>query len=457
MKPVSPLTADQLLIFLVQLGTLLLLGLVLGRLAVKFRLPPIVGELLAGVVLGPSLLGSVAPGVHQWLFPGRPDQQHLLDAVGQVGVLLLVGVAGAHLDPRLLRRRGATAARISLSGLIIPLALGVALGFAVPNWLLPDTTERPIFAVFLGVAMCVTAIPVIAKTLADMRLLHRDVGQLTLIAGMVDDAVGWFLLSVVAAMATVGLHGTKITLSVLYLIGFVVLAVVVGRPLVRAIMRLAARSPEAGPTITTAVIIVLLGAAVTQSLGMEAVFGAFVAGILVGAPGSADSQRLAPLRTIVLTVLAPIFLATAGLRMDLTVLFDGGVLLAAVVVLLVAILGKFVGAYIGARMSRLGHWEGLALGAGMNSRGVVEIVVAMVGLRLGVLDVTSFTIIALIAIVTSIMAPPILRVAMSRVSANAEELLRQADHDLDSAGKDRAGKDRAGKDNRDATAEAHTT
>ncbi|HET8660514.1 MAG TPA: cation:proton antiporter [Micromonosporaceae bacterium] len=431
MKPVSPLTADQLLIFLVQLGALLLLALILGRLAVKLRLPPIVGELLAGVVLGPSLLGALAPAMHQWLFPGRPDQQHLLDAVGQVGVLLLVGVAGAHLDPRLLRRRGSTAARISLTGLLIPLALGVGLGYVVPASLLPDTTERPIFAVFLGVAMCVTAIPVIAKTLADMRLLHRDVGQLTLIAGMVDDAVGWFLLSVVAAMATVGLVATKITLSVLYLIGFVVAAVLIGRPLVRAVMRLAARSAETGPTITAAVVIVLTGAAITQSLGMEAVFGAFVAGILVGAPGAADNQRLVPLRTVVLTVLAPIFLATAGLRMDLTVLGDPEVLLAATVVLLIAIVGKFTGAYIGARMSRLSHWEGLALGAGMNCRGVVEIVVAMVGLRLGVLDVTSFTIIALIAIVTSIMAPPLLRISMSRVAANADEMLRRADHDPD--------------------------
>src|SRR5262249_6133163 len=137
-----------------------------------------------------------------------------------------------------------------------------------------------------------------------------------------------------------------------------------------------------------------------------------------------DPKRLAPLRTIVLSILAPIFLASAGLRMDLTTLANPVVLLAAAAALAIAIVGKFTGAYLGARLSRMGHWEGVAVGAGMNARGVVEIVVAMVGLRLGVLNVTSYTIVALIAIVTSLMAPPLLRMAMSRVSQNAEEQLR---------------------------------
>jgi len=142
-----------------------------------------------------------------------------------------------------------------------------------------------------------------------------------------------------------------------------------------------------------------------------------------------DIARLAPLRTVVLWVLAPIFLASAGLRMDLTSLGDPDVLLSAVVILAVAILGKFVGAYIGARASGLNSWEGLALGAGMNARGVVEVVVAMVGLRLGVLQTSTFTIIVLVAIITSVMAPPLLRLAMERVEHTAEERLRKSESD----------------------------
>jgi Kef-type K+ transport system membrane component KefB len=139
--------------------------------------------------------------------------------------------------------------------------------------------------------------------------------------------------------------------------------------------------------------------------------------------------HLAPLRTIVLSVFAPVFIASAGLRMDLTVLRDPTILLAALAVLATAIVGKFVGAYVGARTSRIGHWESLAIGAGMNARGVVEVVVAMVGLRLGVLNTATYTIVVLVAIVTSLMAPPLLRSAMNRVEHSAEEELRRVDHE----------------------------
>ena len=425
---VEPLASHQLLIFILEVATLLALAFALGRIAVRLKMPAVVGELLAGVILGPSLLGFLAPGFSGWLMPSEPAQMHLLDAAAQIGVLLLVGVTGSHFDLAMLRRRRATAARISISGLVVPLAMGIGLGLVLPASLLAGDTERGVFALFLGVAMCVTAIPVIAKTLSDLRLLHRDVGQLTLAAGLVDDAVGWFLLSVVSALATVGISTGKVSLSVLYLVGFVVFAFVVARPVVRWTMQRADRSGQSGPTIAITVITILLGAATTQALGMEAIFGAFVAGIIVGAPNAANRRKLAPLSAVVLWVFAPLFLASAGLRMDLTSLAHGTTALAALAILAVAIVGKFAGAYLGARLSRLSNWEALAMGAGMNARGVVEVVIATTGLRLGVLNTATYTSIVLVAIVTSLMAPPLLRFAMSRVVPSDEERLREAEH-----------------------------
>jgi len=293
----------------------------------------------------------------------------------------------------------------------------------------PAGTEQGVFALFLGVAMCVTAIPVIAKTLSDMRALHREVGQLTLAAGLIDDAVGWFLLSVVSALATVGVSTGRISLTVVYLIGFVMFAHFVGRPVLRYFLRLADRSPQSGPTIAVVVIAIMLGAATTQALGMEAIFGAFIVGVLVGAPGMVDQRKLAPLRTIVLWVLAPLFLATAGLRMDLTSLAHGGTALVALAILAVAILGKFAGAFLGAKLSRLSNWEGIALGSGMNARGVIEVIIATAGLRLGVLDTSTYTSIVLVAIVTSLMAPPLLRIAMAKVAESKDEQERLAEHE----------------------------
>ncbi|MFF4192048.1 cation:proton antiporter [Nonomuraea sp. NPDC001831] len=417
-----PLGAHELLVFMLQLGLLLGLAVLLGRLAVRLRMPAIVGELTVGVLLGPSLLNHLASAL-------KFSQLHLLDAVGQVGVLLLVAITGVQLDFGMVRRRGATAVKVSVSGLVVPLGLGVAAGFLLPASLLVEGTSVTVFALFLGVATCVSAIPVIAKTLTDMKLLHRDVGQLCLTAGMVDDAFGWFMLSVVSAMATTGVRTGQIVLSLVYLAALVPFALWVGRPLVRWTMRAATRSDEPGPAVAAAVVLVLLAAAGTHALGLEAILGAFVCGALIGRSGHADAAWLAPLRTIVLSVLAPLFFATAGLRMDLTLLARPDVLAAAGVVLGVAIVGKFLGAYLGALLSRLSAWEAFALGAGMNARGVIEVIVAMVGLRIGIIDTAMYTIVIVVAIVTSLMAPPILRVAMRRVELTAEERLRRAEHE----------------------------
>lgn len=438
-----PLGGHKLLVFLLAVATLLVLARCFGWLAQRLGMPALVGELVTGVVLGPSILGHLAPGITDWLLPNETEQMHLLDAVGQIGVLLLVGVTGAHLDLRLLRRRGGTAARVSLGGLLIPLAFGLAFGAFLPTVMETGDSDRVSFALFVGVAMCVSAIPVIAKTLTDMRLLHRNVGQLILLAGTLDDVVGWFLLSVVSAVAISGLSAGQVSLSLVYLVGFVVLAVLVGRPLVARVMKAADRSEDSGPSVAAAVIMVLLGAVATHVLRMEAVFGAFVAGILIGA-GTVNKAKLAPLRSIVMAVLAPIFLATAGLRMDLTALAEPAVALAAVGALAIAIAGKFAGAYAGARLSRMSRWEGIAVGAGMNARGVVEVIVAMTGLRLGVLNSAMYTVFVLVAIVTSLMAPPMLRKSMAKVEHSDEERLREMEHGewmgTPSGGHDRAAK-----------------
>ncbi|WP_323373583.1 cation:proton antiporter [Plantactinospora alkalitolerans] len=420
--PVPPIPAHPLLVFLLQAGLLLALAILLGRLAERLRMPAIVGELTAGVLLGPSLFGWLAPGLSGWLLPAQPEQAHLLDAVGQVGVLVLVGLTGIEMDLRMLRRRGHTAVRVSVAGLLVPLALGIGLGFPLAR-LLDVPGDTAVFVLFIGVAMCVSAIPVIAKTLLDMRLMHRDIAQLTLAAGTVDDAVGWFLLSVVSAMAVGGLTGWKVGLALAYLILVVVVAVVIGRPVVRAAMRFAGDSPER--TVAMSATLILLAGAGTQALGLEAVFGAFLCGMLIGSVGEHSRVRTAALRTVVLAVLAPIFFATAGLRIDLRALAHPTVLGAAVLVLVIAVVGKFAGAYLGARLSRLSRWEALALGAGMNARGVIEVIVAMVGLRLGILNTATYTIIVLVAVATSLMAPPLLRIAMRRVPVTPEEEARR--------------------------------
>jgi Kef-type K+ transport system membrane component KefB len=431
MSVVPLLSGHTLLVFLLQVGLLLGTALVLGRLAARLGMPAVVGELTAGVLLGPSVLAHLAPGIGGWLLPRAAAQLNLLDAVGQLGVLLLVAVTGMHMDLKLIRQRGATAAKVSGAGLLLPLGLGIGAGFLLPDMLRPDTASPLVFALFLGVAMCVSAIPVIAKTLIDMKLIHRNLGQLILLAGTIDDAFGWLMLSVVSALATTGLHAAGVAYSVLSLLGVLLFSATIGRYLVRTAMRLALRSGEPALPVAVAVVLVILCSAATHALRLEAVLGAFVCGILLGTCRDLGSGSdlgtawAAPLRTVVLSVLAPLFFATAGLRMDLAALGRADVAIAAVVVVALAIAGKFLGAGLGAAMSRMNRWEALALGAGMNARGVVEIVIASVGLTTGILSIEMYTIIVLVAVLTSVMAPPIMRVAMKRIEQTAEEELRE--------------------------------
>jgi Kef-type K+ transport system membrane component KefB len=229
-------------------------------------MPAVAGELCVGILLGPTVLGNVSPAAADWILPRDAGQFHLLDAVGQIGVLLLVGITGIEMDVALVRRRGTTAIGVGLGGLVLPFGLGYAAGWVAPASLLPDGSDRPVFALFIAVALSVSALPVIAKTLTDMNLIHRNVGQLTLAAGMMDDIVGWILLSVVSAMAAGGAGGDNFVMPLLATA--LVLTVTFGilRPLANRVMKAAERTSDTASVVGSATAFVLLCAAATHAL-----------------------------------------------------------------------------------------------------------------------------------------------------------------------------------------------
>ncbi|MGW5368915.1 cation:proton antiporter [Streptomyces sp. NPDC004011] len=415
----------HLLLLFAQVCVFLSAAAVLGRVAARLGLPAVVGELSVGVLLGPSVLGDLLPGLSDWLLPPDPDQRHLLGAVAQLGVLLLVAVTGAHIDLGLLRRQGRAVGLASAGGVLLPLALGVCLGLLTPGSLMAPGAERASFALFIGIALAVSALPVIAKTLLDMNLLHRDVGQLIIGAAAISDIVGWLLLSLVSAMATVGVHIGLVARTVGYLIAVLAFALLVARPVAARVLRYAAQPNRPEGATAAVVSMIMASAAATHALDMEPILGTFLCGIVIGSLGPAGRAALGTLRPFVMAVLAPLFFATAGLQVDLTALARPEVLAAAVVALTVATLAKFAGGYLGARAGRLGHAEGMAIGAGLNARGVMEIVLATVGLQLGVLTSATYTVIILIAIVTSVMAPPLLRRATRHITKTVEETERE--------------------------------
>ena len=429
---IQPLGHHELLLVLLELSLLLLFSRGLGEVMRRINFPPVVGELLAGVLLGPSLFGLLFPNLHAQVFPQSQQQSDLLSVVSWLGVLCLLIVTGLETDLKLIIRKGKTALLISLGGIAIPFVTGFATGWLLPETFLAEPDKRLVFSLFIATAMSISAEPVIAKVLMDLNLIRRDIGQVTLAAGMTDDTIGWILLSVVSGLASSGKFdfGTVFR-SVSAAILFLAIAFTIGRTIVDQILRWI-DDKVGGVTASLSVLLVMsfLAAAFTQYLGLEAALGAFVVGILAGQSRRFSREAGHILEIFTAGFLAPIFFASAGLKVNLIALLNPQTLMLGLLVLAVACVGKFTGAYIGSRAGGLTHWEGMAMGSGMNARGAMEIVVATIGLSLGVLNPQMYSIILMVAIITSLMAPPLLRWSLARVTIGEEERFRLEQEEL---------------------------
>ncbi len=422
------LSEHQILVFWTQLLLLLVAARGLGLLMARIGQPQVVGELAAGLLLGPSLLGRLAPDVQAWLFPDDPIQRGLLAAVGWIGVFLLLVATGFETDVALIRRLGRATSRVVLGSLLIPVLFGVALGLQMPDSFLGEGAAREVFALFMGTALGISALPVIAKILSELDLMRRNVAQVIIAAAMVDDVAGWVLLGVVAGLAQSGaLELRQLALTLGGLVAFLGLAFTVGQRVVDALLR-RARQRRTGVPARVSIMVGagLVAGVATHALGLEAVFGAFIAGIVLGRSRFQENEGFAQIQTIALAIFAPIFFASAGLRVDLGLLAQPDVVAWGLAVVAVASASKFLGAFLGSRMGGLPAREGLALGVGLNARGAVEIVVATVGLSIGVLNDRSYAVVVLMAMATSMMAPPLLRAVLAGWAGSAEERERLA-------------------------------
>nr|MDP9019680.1 cation:proton antiporter [Actinomycetota bacterium] len=411
MNLVSP-DEHQLLVFWTQLLVLLAVARLLGALMRRVGQPAVIGELGAGLVLGPSLLGRLAPDALAWLVPSDELQSGMLAAVAWIGVLLLLVETGLETDLGLVRRLGRATALVSAGSIIAPLVAGLAVGIALPAAFRGPLGDPVVFVLFVGTALSISSLAVVGKVLAELGLMRRNFGQVTLAAGMANDVAGWIMLGVIAGLATAG--GVSAGPVIVIVVGIAVIYVggVTGGQRVVDLAFRELRRRQAGPTayLTAVAVTALAFGVVTQFIGAEAVLGAFVAGIVVGRSRFFDPEIRQSLAMVTAGVFAPIFFATAGLRVDLGLLATATVAPWAALVVAVAAGTKFAGAYLGSRLARLPRREGVLLGVGLCPRGTLEIVVATVGLALDVFNQISFTVIMVMAVVNSMAAPPLLRI-----------------------------------------------
>ena len=413
-------------VFVAQIILLLLCGRLLGEGMQRIGQPAIMGQLLAGVVLGPSVLGVLWPAAERTLFPAIPEQKAMIDAVSQLGILMLLLLTGMETDLALVRRTGKAALSVSLAGIAVPFLCGIALGEALPDSMLPHPDQRLVTTLFIGTALAIASVKIVALTIRELDFLRRTIGQLIVTAAIVDDTIGWILLSIILGLAG---HGTidlaSIGQSVLGTLLFLAVSFTIGRRVVALLIRWANDNLVSDlPVITTILIIMGVMALITNAIGVHTVLGAFVAGILVGQSPILTRHIDEQLRGLIVGLFMPVFFGMAGLQANLAVLGDPMIFGMSVLLILIASLGKFSGAFLGGTIGGLNWRECLALGWGMNARGSTEVVVATIGLSMGALSQTLFTMILVMAVATTMAMPPMLRWSLARVPLREDEEVR---------------------------------
>jgi Kef-type K+ transport system membrane component KefB len=409
----------QLLLLMVGVTVLFLAARIGGEIAARLKIPLHVGELAVGILIGPSLLGWIWPGAFEAIFPSDPLQRSVLDAFSWIGIIFLVLIGGLETRLSILRRARAAVFGGWIGGFGLPFAAGFTLGMFFPDQLVPAGVDRPVFALFMATAMSISAIPVIARILMDLGLLKTRVGMVILSTAIADDTVGWIVLSIAAGLASGGVEAGSLARTVLLTMAFVGLAFTIGKQFVRKAMTFSSRRLRIPhPQISMMLLLVFVFGTITQAIGVHLVLGAFVAAILIGRISRVDPEAVAGVRQVGMGFFVPIFFSYTGIRVNLTTL-HGSALTFTVLAVLIACATKIVGGGLGARAGGLPRWEALAVGIGLNARGAMELVIAAIGLSIGLLNEATYAMIVLIAVLTTIMTAPLLRWSVRRADAEA--------------------------------------
>jgi len=409
-----------------QIVLLIVAGRLLGEAMLRIGQPAVMGQLLAGILLGPSVLGLLWPDAQQFLFPKSPEQKAMIDGVAQFGILMLLLLAGMETELALVRSVRRAAVSASISGITLPFVCGFLLGQFLPEELLPHPEKRLVTSLFLGTALSISSVKIVASVVRDMGFLRRNVGQVILAAAIVDDTIGWIIIAI-----TLGLAGQEsfnwlaLGKSVFGTLLFLAFSFTYGR---RLVFKLIQWSNDyfrgEAPVIATILAIMGAFALITHLIGVHTVLGAFVAGILIGESPMLTEEIDRQLRGLVAGLFMPVFFGLAGLNSDLSILHDPQLAMLTIGLVAIASFGKAAGAFTGGWFGGLTGKESTALAMGMNARGSTEVIVATIGLSLGLVSQNLFTMIVAMAFITTTAMPPTLRWALHRLPLRKEEKRR---------------------------------
>jgi Kef-type K+ transport system membrane component KefB/mannitol/fructose-specific phosphotransferase system IIA component len=402
------LNQSEITALFLALGLLLATARLLGELARRFNLPAVLGEILAGILWGPTVFGAMAPEWRVFIFPRNGGGALAFDGLTTLAIVLFLLVAGMEVDLSTVWRRGRVALNVGIAGIVVPFAMGFAAAWYLPGLLGRETGADPmIFALFMATALSISALPVIAKTLMDLNLYRSDLGMLIVAAAVLNDLVGWIIFAVILGMIGTAPTALSIGQTIWLTLGFALIMLTVVRwALNRSLPWIQAHTSWPGGVLGFALSLALIAAAYTEWIGIHAIFGSFLAGVALGDSKHLREKTRATIDQFVSFIFAPLFFASIGLKVNFIANFD---LVLVVVVLVIATLGKVLGCGLAGRLSGLDRREAWALGFGMNARGAMEIILGLLALKNGVIGERLFVALVVMALVTSLMSGPLLQ------------------------------------------------
>lgn len=416
----GPLTHHEITLMFLSLGLLLGLARVLGELAHRLGQPMVVGEILAGVLLGPTVLGRIWPKTMEAIFPATGNLPVVLSGLATLSIALFLLVAGLEIELSTIWRQGRTALSVAIAGIVVPFALGLASAQAAPYALGCEPDADPwIFALFFATALSISALPVIAKTLMDLGLYRTPLGMIVVSAAVFNDLCGWFIFAMILGMMEGGRSsGSQVGTTIVLTLALAVAMLTVGRWMIHRILPWLERCTSGpGGVLGFCFALALLGAALTEWIGIHAVFGSFLVGIAIGDSSHFRDQTRRTIHDFVGFLFAPLFFATIGLRIDFAAKFYPHIVLA---VLLIACLGKILGCGLAARCTGTPPRRAWAIGFAMNARGAMEIILGLLALRSGIIRERMFVALVVMALVTSMMSGPAIKWLLGRQGADVK-------------------------------------
>jgi len=397
--------ANILVHVLITLVAVVVVGQVFGRLFRLMGQPPVIGEVIAGIALGPSLLGRIWPEASQFLMPAEVGP--FIGVIAQIGIILYMFLVGLELNPAVLRKRAGKSLAISHASIVVPFIGGSALGLYLYPKFAGEGVSFTNFNLFMGVSMSVTAFPVLARILSDRRMQHTSLGVTALSAAAAGDATAWCLLAFIVGFAQSAVSQAVVTL--LLTVGFVVVMYFAARPVIEQTLRRHDDSPLTPALMAVIFVAVFASALTTEAIGIHALFGAFLLGAITPHDSRLAQAFAHKLEDVVTVLLLPAFFAAVGMRTQIGLLSGVEDWLICGLITLVATAGKFGGTYAAARFVGLDQRHSAGLGVLMNTRGLMELIVLNIGLEMKVISPTLFAMMVLMALATTVATGPALK------------------------------------------------